>query len=120
MKTVAVSSVILLLLVGTSFYWLRSADAPSGRPATKAEVESSSAGPSNNSVSEEAKNGSAIVTPHLVKSTRYPPVTAQEKAMWEWWRQSTKADPKFEWKMPIEFYGKVVDQSGNNVGDAEI
>ena len=29
-----------------------------------------------------------------------------------------KADPQYEWKTPIEFYGKVVDQDGKPVGGA--
>jgi hypothetical protein len=56
----------------------------------------------------------------LFKSTNYPPQTAEEKAMWEWWYAMDKADPDFQWKMPIEFYGKVVDQFGQPVAGAEV
>jgi len=56
----------------------------------------------------------------LFKSTNYPPQTAEEKAMWEWWDAMDKADPEFQWKMPIEFYGKVVDQFGQPVVNAEV
>ena len=31
-----------------------------------------------------------------------------------------KTDPAFQWKMPIEFYGKVVDQFGEPIPDAKI
>jgi hypothetical protein len=31
-----------------------------------------------------------------------------------------KLDPKFEWKMPIRFYGKVIDQNGQPVPEARI
>ncbi|MEJ0089789.1 MAG: hypothetical protein WDM80_08610 [Limisphaerales bacterium] len=55
---------------------------------------------------------------YLFKSTNYPPQTAGEKAMWEWWDAMDKADPQFQWKMPIEFYGKVVDQFGEPVPEA--
>lgn len=47
---------------------------------------------------------------HLIKATNYPPVTDREKAQWEWYRSISKIDPSFDWKMPIEFYGKVVDE----------
>lgn len=40
--------------------------------------------------------------------------------MWDWWRAMEKVDPKFEWKMPIEFYGKVVDQTGSPVANANV
>ncbi|HWA25176.1 MAG TPA: hypothetical protein VG734_05825 [Lacunisphaera sp.] len=62
----------------------------------------------------------AIPKPKLFKSTRYPPVTPEEKAMWDWWNVMGKADPKFQWKMPIEFYGKVVDQIGAPVANAQV
>lgn len=56
----------------------------------------------------------------LFKSTNYPPQTAEEKAQWEWWGTMDKADPDFQWKMPIEFYGKVVDQFGEPVANATV
>ena len=31
-----------------------------------------------------------------------------------------KSDPDFEWKMPIDFYGKVIDQFGDPVSQAEV
>jgi hypothetical protein len=39
---------------------------------------------------------------------------------WEWWKRMEKLDPKFEWKMPIRFYGKVIDQNGQPVPEARI
>ena len=62
----------------------------------------------------------AISQPPLFRSTRYPPETTAEKAMWEWWRVMEKSDPKFEWKMTIEFYGRVVDQFGAAVDAATV
>jgi len=56
----------------------------------------------------------------LFKSTNYPPQTPEEKAMWKWWDAMGKADPQFEGKMPIEFYGKVIDQFGQPVVQAEV
>ena len=79
-------------------------------------------------------SSSTVVTPKIVpiqtslglqrvrlfKSTNYPPQTAEEKAQWEWWDAMDKADPDFQWKMPIEFYGKVVDQFDQPVAGAEV
>ena len=40
--------------------------------------------------------------------------------MWDWWHAMEKADAKFEWKMPIEFFGRVVDQFGSAVDAATV
>jgi Carboxypeptidase regulatory-like domain len=57
---------------------------------------------------------------HLFKATNYPPQTAEEKAQWQWWDEMEKTDPDWQWKMPIEFYGKVVDQFGHPIAGAEV
>lgn len=43
-----------------------------------------------------------------------------EDPRWEWWREMQKRDPKFEWKIPIRFYGRVVDQDGIGIEDARV
>jgi hypothetical protein len=58
--------------------------------------------------------------PRLFKSRSYPPQTVEEKAMWEWYNTMEKTDPHFKQKMPIEFYGKVVDQFGEPVLGATV
>lgn len=40
--------------------------------------------------------------------------------MWEWWRAMDRADPKFQWKMPIEFYGRVLDQFDQPIEGATV
>lgn len=55
---------------------------------------------------------------HATKS--YPPITPEEVEMWQWWHAIDKADPSFEWKMPVEFYGKIVDQRMQPVSDATV
>ena len=39
---------------------------------------------------------------------------------WEWWKEMERRDPKFEWKMPINFYGKVIDEAGQPVQGAKV
>ena len=39
---------------------------------------------------------------------------------WEWWKEMQRRDPKFEWKMPINFYGKVIDEAGQPVQGAKV
>lgn len=45
------------------------------------------------------------------------PSIVAEKATnnWEWLNEMIKTDPYFEYKAPISFYGKVVDESGNPI-----
>lgn len=37
---------------------------------------------------------------------------------WIWWNEQRERDPNFEWKMPIRFYGKVLDENGHPVAGA--
>lgn len=37
---------------------------------------------------------------------------------WIWWNEQSARDPQFEWKMPIRFFGKVVDENGLPVAGA--
>jgi len=39
---------------------------------------------------------------------------------WEWWREMRERDSKFEWKMPVNFYGKVIDQDSQPVQGAKV
>jgi Carboxypeptidase regulatory-like domain len=39
---------------------------------------------------------------------------------WKWWKEIANYDPKFEWKMPINFYGKVVDENGKPIQGAAV
>ncbi|MDQ3566314.1 MAG: carboxypeptidase-like regulatory domain-containing protein [Pseudomonadota bacterium] len=39
---------------------------------------------------------------------------------WQWWNEQRRIDPTFEWKMPISFYGVVIDESGNPVEAARV
>ncbi|MFA5190167.1 MAG: carboxypeptidase-like regulatory domain-containing protein [Verrucomicrobiia bacterium] len=38
----------------------------------------------------------------------------------ELWKTARDADSKFQWRIPISFYGKVVDENGKPVGEAKI
>lgn len=64
--------------------------------------------------------GQPVPKPKLFKAQGLPPKTPEHKALWEWWNYMDKTDPSFQWKMPIEFHGKVVDQNGDPVADATV
>ena len=49
-------------------------------------------------------------------SGKYDPTLPQ----WQEWRQRNKEDPKWEWKTPIAFYGRVLDQNNNPVVGAKV
>lgn len=48
------------------------------------------------------------------------PTSPEEKAMLDWWMYMDKVDPKFQWRTPIDFYGRVVDQHGQPVAGAKV
>ena len=48
------------------------------------------------------------------------PTNAEEQAIWDWWFYMDKVDPDFQWRTPIEFYGKEIDQHGEPVVGARV
>lgn len=46
--------------------------------------------------------------------------SSEEKALLNWWMYMDKHDPDFQWKTPIDFYGRVVNQHGQSVADAKV
>lgn len=59
--------------------------------------------------------------PTMFKYEEYPPVTQEGIRMWQWWRAMQNVDRMdFEWKFPIEFFGRVVDQNAHPVPAANI
>jgi hypothetical protein len=65
----------------------------------------------------------ATPPPKPVKFFRFAnnlPTSPEEKAMMDWWMYMDKHDPDFQWKTPIEFYGRVVDQHSEPVVDARV
>ena len=40
--------------------------------------------------------------------------------MWEWWNKMEEIDPQFQWKTPIQFYGRVIDQFEEPVAGASV
>ena len=54
------------------------------------------------------------------KSGRVPTDSNEVQRLWQWHRAMDNADPAFGSKMPIEFYGKAVDQYGKPVPSATV
>jgi hypothetical protein len=49
-----------------------------------------------------------------------PPRTSDPEELQRWWQTMRQRDRRFEWKMPIEFYGLVIDDQGQPVEGAKI
>lgn len=68
-------------------------------------------------------NPTPLTPPIGTPSYEVPPggaVDGLSDPRWEWWNRMEKIDPSFEWKMPINFYGRVVDQDDQPVSGAAI
>jgi hypothetical protein len=49
-----------------------------------------------------------------------PPRTSDPEELRRWWETMRQRDRRFEWKMPIEFYGRVIDDQSQPVEGANI
>lgn len=49
-----------------------------------------------------------------------PPVGSSSVERWKWLNEMEKKDPYFEYKTPISFYGRVVDDAGNSISGVSI
>ncbi len=58
--------------------------------------------------------------PAKVFQFNHQPTTPDEKALWDWWFYMDKHDPDFQWRTPISFYGRVVDQHQKPVVGARV
>jgi hypothetical protein len=61
-----------------------------------------------------------VTTPKAEIKVTPPPRTTNKDELHAWWLEMSKLDKNFEWKMPIEFYGKVIDDRNLPVEDADI
>ena len=50
----------------------------------------------------------------------HQPTGPEEIAIWDWWFYMDKHDPEFQWKTPLNFYGRVIDQHGLPVAGARV
>ncbi|MCX6937919.1 MAG: carboxypeptidase-like regulatory domain-containing protein [Verrucomicrobia bacterium] len=85
--------IILVLLAGVFWLWSLKKVPPAPPPPVVAEAQTPPLAP---------------VTPTTSKVVP-PPRTTDKEELNQWWVKMNKLDKNFEWKMPIEFYGKVVD-----------
>jgi len=61
-----------------------------------------------------------VVTPLVYEVPSKGKYQGMGDPRWKWWKDMENRDPAFEWKMPIDFWGKVVDQDGRPVPRAKV
>jgi hypothetical protein len=99
-------------LVVAFWWWTRSVSQPISRPPA-----------ANPSPSIQIAKSSPTQTPNATLSyevAKKGEYQGMADPRWNWWRQMKKLDPKFEWKMPLNFYGKVIDEAGQAVPGAKV
>jgi hypothetical protein len=69
---------------------------------------------------QESKLVSALIGLTPGSAVEPPPRTSDPEEMRGWWQRMTQRDKRFEWKMPIEFYGRVLDDQGRPVSEATV
>lgn len=99
---------ILVILAGVIWWWML----PEGKPPVMPSV------PVPESLVAQPLEPRKAVT--ASKEVVPPPRTIDKGELHQWWLAMTKIDKKFEWKMPIEFYGKIVDEQGKPVAEVDI
>jgi hypothetical protein len=98
---------VLILLIGLIAFFIFSP-----KPTSKPEVR---------------LDGKATPAPSVNLSTTYAQLPTADPnnynpnlPQWKEWRRRNAADPKWEWKVPIVFYGQVLDQNDQPVEGASI
>jgi hypothetical protein len=98
------STVLILLLVG-GFYLL-------SRPLKKPLDSTPTA--------KESPLVSALIGLTPGSAVEPPPRTSDPEELQRWWQTMRQRDRQFEWKMPIEFYGRVLDDRDQPVSGATV
>ncbi len=115
MKNLRLFIGVLAVAIVLMCFWFRQrqGDAVSQEivPATEAPGNSVSPNPTVEPTTETSSNTQAG-NPSTASSTR--PTSIHEYML------NRQADPNFDWKQPINFYGKVVDENNTPVGDADV
>ena len=110
--------VAVVLVFSAAVWWChfritaKSPSIPSNLPTAAQPSQATSSQPS----SSQSWRGDTYVPLPADRNLGYDPSLPQ----WEEWRRRREVDSKFEWKMPIKFYGKVVDQDDQPVQGAKV
>jgi hypothetical protein len=111
-RSVLFLALALVLLLGVIQWWSRPRPPLSSDPSTQ--------NVSPRPHVSQTSPPQAPVGPLIYKVPTKGEYQGKSDPRWAWWRRMENLDPRFEWKMPISFYGKVVDQDGQPVAAARI
>jgi hypothetical protein len=100
--------VILVLLVRWGFH-------RSNASSAKAEAQAAISGAST--ANSESTPAVSLNLQHII---RPPPPEASDAEKWDWWREMSARDKFFDLKMPISFYGLVVDDMKQPIAGARV
>jgi hypothetical protein len=76
--------------------------------------------PHSTPAAQESKLVSTLIGLTPGSTVEPPPRTSDPEELQQWWQRMTQRDKRFEWKMPIAFYGRVLDDQGRPVSEATV
>ncbi len=103
-KSIVIAAFTALVLIATAVLWWRS------RPSA-----------TESSLNHVKATATPVPKEPQVLLDEYPQLSLRDRPRQEVikaFNENTKRDPRYEWKIPIRFFGKVVDQDDNAVADA--
>lgn len=106
-------TVAFIMAVGALIWWWLASHAVAPQPA----------GPAATPIAQTPVPDTATPPPKPAKFARFSSNLAtspDEKAMLDWWLYMDKHDPQFQWRTPLSFYGRVVDQHSQPVANARV
>jgi hypothetical protein len=114
-RTLIYTSIVGAALVGFSCIWLVVDRLDRNRSRNVALAQIAHPAPL-----EAGRGDAEMMEPKLFAVCGYPPKTAEEKRLWDWWKRIEEVNPNWEWERPIEFYGAVQDNLGLPVANAKV
>lgn len=112
--TTKIACFVLLTLIAVAIGWWLSSPRRSVT-STSATPKPVPTAPNASAPNQPADEGSAVVQPFA-----RTPMLGVADPRWKEYHAKRKVDPLSEWRTPIEFFGKVIDEQDRPVSDAEI
>jgi hypothetical protein len=102
-KKASLAAVILLVVTWGVWVWSATRKPPNPTPAAP-----------------ESRLVSTLIGLTPGSAVEPPPRTTDPEELQRWWQTMRQRDRQFEWKMPIEFYGRVLDDREQPVSGATV
>lgn len=112
--------IIIILVVAICFIWFLWPNKTLPPQASSDATQTKTADLSKNTAAPHAITQPITSQANTQSESQAPLQGSSEAEKWAWWNEMSKKDRFFEYKMPISFYGKVVDDSDQPVSGANI